>query len=158
MAEENTTQSKSVPELYQASVQHWSHAEQIRWTLLYNYLMASTILLLAWATVFASVVPHSISWPQRISLLTLPTAGLVLSALWVALGKRASSFAKMYAEVGRAFEPSGHGLFGPFLAASVHRTKLRGLASWVPSRRIILWVPVLFGFVYIVLIVISVYQ
>jgi len=84
MADENTT-------LYHASVQHWSHAEQIRWTLLYNYLMASTILLLAWATVFASAVPLSISWPKRIALVVLPTAGLLLSVLWIGLGLRASS-------------------------------------------------------------------
>jgi hypothetical protein len=40
--------------LYQAASEQWAHAEQIRWTLLYNYLTASMILLLAWTTVFAA--------------------------------------------------------------------------------------------------------
>ena len=74
--------------LYQAAVQHWSHAEQVRWTLLYNYLMASTILLLAWATVFASAVPHTISWPKRIVLVAFPMGGpgteCLVDCAWVA--------------------------------------------------------------------------
>jgi hypothetical protein len=63
--------------VYQAASQHWAHAEQIRWTLLYNYLMASTILLLAWATIFGAQssgqVRHSI-------LAALAAAGAGLSA------------------------------------------------------------------------------
>ena len=83
--------SDSQAVVYQVASQHWAHAEQIRWTLLYNYLMASTILLLAWATVFASSVNA-----RRLVLLALSVAGVVLSSVWVALGARATSFVRAY--------------------------------------------------------------
>lgn len=161
MTDQEITPDDSTSVLYQASVQHWSHAEQIRWTLLYNSLMASTILLLAWATVFASLNPQSISWPKRIGLVALPTAGFLLSAMWIALGLRASSFVEMYAGLGGTLEttvsrttvnkPSG-----PFCAASTHRATLSGAASWATSRRVLFWVPFFFVCVYGLLILISI--
>src|SRR5437870_6750726 len=111
--------------LYQAASQHWAHAEQIRWTLLYNYLMASTILLLAWATVFASSTGARL--PRYIQA-GLAAAGALLSALWVALGARATGFVSMYAATGRGLEPQLPILpgpdpvaVGPFASASQHR-------------------------------------
>lgn len=147
--------------LYEAAVQHWSHAEQIRWTLLYNYLMASTILLLAWATVFASALPGAISWPKRFALVTLPIGGLVLSVLWIALGLRASSFVEMYTRVGRALEPKSDSeskseADGPFVSASNHREVLSGVASWATSRRVLVLVPLLFVCIYGILVGISI--
>jgi hypothetical protein len=40
--------------VYTATTDHWIHAEETRWSLLYNYCMASSILLIAWAEVFTS--------------------------------------------------------------------------------------------------------
>jgi len=52
---DNATNQESATSntLYQTASQHWIHAEQVRWTLLNNFLMAATILLLAWAAVYA---------------------------------------------------------------------------------------------------------
>jgi hypothetical protein len=83
--------------LYQTASQQWTHAEQIRWTLLYNYLMASTILLLAWSAVFA---PSDHSFEKAVVLALLAFAGISLSALWVALGLRATGFVRRYAAAG----------------------------------------------------------
>jgi hypothetical protein len=36
--------------LYEVASHHWVHGEQMRWTILYNFLAGNTILLLAWAS------------------------------------------------------------------------------------------------------------
>ena len=59
--------------LYEVLAQHWAHAEQLRWTLLYNYSMACTILLLAWAAVFVSAPGCG----KRLILLTFSIAGFL---------------------------------------------------------------------------------
>jgi hypothetical protein len=46
-------QAPNEDSVYSAISQHWVHSEQTRWTLLSNFLTANSILLLAWATIFA---------------------------------------------------------------------------------------------------------
>jgi hypothetical protein len=139
-----------MPVVYQIAAQHWAHAEQIRWTLLYNYLMASTILLLAWATVFASS-----SNPSRFVLVVLALAGVILSSVWIALGARATSFVKMYEGVGlraeSAMQPSG----GPFASARDHRLSLAGIARFAPSGFVLRLVPSMFVALYVTLGLVS---
>ncbi len=143
---------------YQAASQHWAHAEQIRWTLLYNYLMASTILLLAWATIFAA--QGSITSRDWI-LAALAAAGALLSALWVALGARATGFVKMYAATGEGLEANlappkrGSSIRAPFAAAAEHRGSVTGVARLAPSH-VVLWaVPSLFLLLYLGLLYLS---
>jgi ADP-ribose pyrophosphatase YjhB (NUDIX family) len=142
--------------LYQAASQHWAHAEQIRWTLLYNYLMASTILLLAWATVFASSSSH-----PKVQVV-FAAAGAALSALWVALGARATAFVSMYTETGRSLEPSPEPLagevarVGPFAAAARHRSSMTGVGRFAPSHLVLWFVPTLFLVVYLGLLYLSI--
>jgi len=142
--------------LYQAASQHWAHAEQIRWTLLYNYLMASTILLLAWATVFASNSSHPIVQ------FVFAAAGAILSALWVALGARATGFVSMYSATGRSLEPLPEQLagevarVGPFAAAARHRSSMTGVGRFAPSHFVLWLVPTLFLVVYLALLYLSI--
>jgi protein-S-isoprenylcysteine O-methyltransferase Ste14 len=79
--------------VYQVTSQHWAHAEQIRWTLLYNLLVANTILLLAWAAIFATTVRPP---GARVILVGLCVVGLLVSLLWVFLERRANGFSLMY--------------------------------------------------------------
>jgi len=88
---DNSTSQAGWAALYQTASQQWAHAEQIRWTLLYNYLMASTIPLLAWSAVFASADDSS---EKAVVLVLLAVGGTALSALWVALGLRATGFVR----------------------------------------------------------------
>lgn len=138
---------------YQVASQHWTHAEQLRWTLLYNFLMGSTILLLAWATVFTC------SHPGRSVVLTmLAAAGIVLSLMWIALGKRCSGFVTEYSELGRRLESNGSiqlGL-GAFEIAKQHRDKISGVATLAPSRFVLCFVPSLFAFLFLSLTILSV--
>jgi hypothetical protein len=140
---------------YQVTSQHWAHAEQIRWTLLYNYLMASTILLLAWATIFTT----SHQWRQFV-LFLLSLSGVLISSIWIALGIRASRFVDMYAQLGRMYESPSQvtegSLPGPFTSANDHRNSIRGPARWVSSHLVLKCVPGIFVVVYLLLIFISV--
>ncbi len=155
--------------VYQAATHHWAHAEQIRWTLLYNYLMASTILLLAWATVFAG---NHTSVPATAVLVLLSLAGASVSAIWILLGRRASAFVEKYALGGRALEnclkpdlssaaanPSSY--VGPFTSAHELRkdfekgTKKGDWARVTQTHRVVAAVPIIFLVLYLVLLVIS---
>lgn len=101
--QESRTNSTMFIAMYQAAAQHWAHAEQVRWTLLYNYLMANTILLLGWATVFVSS-----DGPRNwIASVALCIAGAVIGFVWIAAGMRASDFVDMYGKLGKSFEESG---------------------------------------------------
>lgn len=126
---------------YQAVTAHWTHAEQLRWTILYNFLVATTILLLAWATAFASArAPGVRLWV----LIIMCGTGMVLSIAWAGLGMRGNSFVRMYAKLGQDAEM----LFPetiprPFQEAESHRRGLSGPAS-VPSWLIIGYAPLVF--------------
>ncbi len=146
--------------LYQAASQQWAHAEQIRWTLLYNYLMASTILLLAWAAVFAS---QDMSTSRSAVLVTLSLGGVALSAVWVALGARATSFVQRYREAGQALEAALVREAGitppatPFVVAHEHRCKVEGVARFAPSWFVLWGVPTVFLVLYLVLCFVSLF-
>ncbi len=147
--------------LYQTASQQWIHAEQIRWTLLYNYLMASTILLLAWAAVFASADENPI---RQGVLAALAAGGVVLSGLWVALGVRAAGFVHAYREAGVSLEHELIAATGvstrnaPFEVANNHRLDVAGLAKTVESAVVLWLVPTLFLFLYLLLARLSLRQ
>lgn len=141
--------------LYQAAGQHWAHSEQIRWTLLYNYLMASTILLLAWAAVFAA---GSTAAARKTMLVLLAIAGVVISALWFGLAARANSFVQAYAKLSLELENiiSCGEITGPFRLRDTHKPE--GLGNWVQTWFVLRAVPLIFALLYTVLVWISVYR
>jgi len=162
MKKQSTTSQTSIRDenptiLYNATTHHWAHAEQIRWTLLYNYLMASTILLLAWATVFTSCN----SW-RALLMTTLSIGGIFISALWLGLGIRATGFVKMYASLGTSLESEAQNqssgdvtVKGPFSSAAIHRSKIKGLAKAAQSGFIFKCVPIIFIIIFGVLTFVS---
>lgn len=147
--------------LYAAASAQWIHSEQVRWTLLYNFLMASTVLLLAWTAVLASTQPHI---AKLIVLSALAGGGFIISLLWIALGLRASGFVDTYREAGMCLEKVvGRGLdtpSGPFVRARLHRDALRRVKfcsrhrveRLASSRRVVYIVPAAFTGIYAVLL------
>lgn len=154
---ESRTSPEDLRTLYQAAGQHWAHAEQIRWTLLYNYLMASTILLLAWAAVLAAGSPAAIRKP---TLVLLAFAGVVISVLWVGLAARANSYVRAYAKLSLNLEDgiSAGNLLDPFRLRETHKLSIQGLAKWVPTWVVLRAVPLVFAVLYAVLVWLSVYR
>jgi hypothetical protein len=139
--------------LYPAISQHWAHSEQIRWTLLYNFLMASTILLLAWATIFVAANPCASA--RRPVLIAFAIAGLVLSIAWVGIVLRSGRFVDMYASLGHKTEEGPPAVRGPFTAADLLRPEIKGFSGVARSSRVLLAVPSVFGLLYLYLIWVS---
>jgi len=138
--------------LYEVLAQHWAHAEQLRWTLLYNYSMASTILLLAWAAVFVSA-PGS---GKRLILLTFSIAGFLVTMLWLVLQIRANGFVHMYEIAGReterALAPSRS---GSFWYSEKYRRNFSWIRKHLGTRFVAPIVLCLFAMLYAVLVLIS---
>jgi len=141
-------EAQAVSTVYQVLAQHWAHAEQIRWTLLYNYSMASTILLLAWAAMFTAASGAG----KRIVLLTLAAAGFLVTLLWLVLQIRANGFVHMYEsaalEAERQLAPSFPGSFQ-------HSQRYRNSFGWIKknlgTRRVAPIVLGIFAILYLVL-------
>ena len=146
----------SADTLYQTASQHWAHAEQVRWTLLCNFLMAATILLLAWAAVFAGTNPTVIIM-KNIALGFFAGIGLLISVLWVGLSERASGFVAVYNKCGRELEClQSSKLQGPFQRAELHRDKIPLAARYAQSRSVAIIIPTLFALLFLALLVISI--
>ena len=148
---------------YDAVNRHWAHAEQERWAILYNFLMASTILLLAWAAVFASQQ----SLLRRVVLVVLAVAGALVSLLWVTIGCRVNTFIRIYGELAEDVEARlGIGVVGPFHAGERLRlgekqnpgggTRMDQWGRRITSRHFVVLVPLVFASVYVVFILASV--
>jgi len=129
--------------VYPAASDHWTHAEQVRWTLLYNFLMAITILLLAWAAVAAATVEPL--WAKRLVLLSFSAGGFILSVVWFGLALRAGRFVHHYAGFGRSVERDHLNIEGPFRSAESFRCTIGGPAALAPSRVVLPLVPALFA-------------
>jgi hypothetical protein len=161
----NAPTESDVLAAYQAVNQHWSHAEQERWSILYNFLTANTILLLAWAAIFSSTTPIRGS-----ALMVLSLSGILISLLWLTIGSRVNMFIKRYGELGETIENQLHlHAIGPFHVGEIIRKKERSdeskrnrklnlterLGTIIPSRTFVLFVPMLFVIIYIALLVLS---
>jgi hypothetical protein len=137
---------------YVAAVNLWCHLDQARHTSLYNYLMASTILLLAWGTVFATnLFPRS----RHDILLVLACAGILISLAWFAYGIRANKYVIEYENMALNYEKTYlNPDTWPFHQRRTIRDSLSCPASCASSTYIIPGVPILFCFVYILLLLV----
>jgi hypothetical protein len=112
---------------YQVLNQHWMHSEQIRWTVVYNFLVANSILILAWATAFFSQSRERFKFHL---LLLLCATGCVLSFFWTSIAMRSNSFVRFYSQKGREAEKMfPEGAPRPFQTAEGHRDGLPGKAA-----------------------------
>jgi hypothetical protein len=135
---------------YVAAVDLWCHLDQARHTALYNYLMASTILLLAWGTIFATnIFPRS----RHDILNVLALAGVVISLAWAAYGARANKYVIECEKMALNYEKT---FLNPDTWPFHQRRAIRGSlpcpASCASSTYIIPGVPILFCIVFIVLL------
>jgi hypothetical protein len=88
------------------------HAETIAQTRFNNYLVADSLLLLAWATLFSGQGPDS----SRLVLIVLAALSAVLSFFWIILGTRQEKFLKLHSTYLVSLEqslPSSFWIGGP---------------------------------------------
>jgi len=149
--------SSSKTTIYQTITDHWQHAEDIRWTLLNNYFVGSSILLLAWTALFTS---HPRSFIVGPLLLGLSLLGVFISSLWVCIQFRANGFVETYIEQGVKWEKTIQNEInpdGPFIASDIYRKeKIRGLARVGKSGFVCVIVPFGFWILYVFLIGVSI--
>ncbi len=153
---------------YDAIHRHWVHAEEERWSILNNFLVASTILLLAWAAVFVAQATTA----RNIVLTLLSLGGFGISLLWITIASRVSIFIDLYTRLGEEVEASLVLANGPFIQARErirHGKKLETrLTGWpnrvidslglkISSRVFVTLIPGVFAVVYIALLLSSVF-
>lgn len=88
-------------ELYAAQIQLIVHAEATSWNRLYNFLMGNTILVLAWATIYAS--SHR-SLVGDFVLSAICIMGAASGIAWSKLGVRSRRILDEYMNQARAIE------------------------------------------------------
>ncbi len=86
--------------LYNASIQLIIHAENTSWTRIINFLTADSILMLAWATIFASSDLANKAWV----LIIMSLVGFLLSIVWAPFGSRGRRYFKRYVDIAKALE------------------------------------------------------
>lgn len=92
----------SAREAYPALVQLVIHAESITWNRFYNFLMANSILVLAWATVFAS--PGNDRIGSRVVLAAICVLGGASGIAWAGLAVRGRRFLFAFVSLGQSME------------------------------------------------------
>ena len=142
--------------LYSAATNLAIYSEQSRWARLNSYLVVNSILLVAWATVFASQSGDHRS--SVLAVLCLP--GIALGILWAFLGERSSQYLDILHSSIEKFEKSipVEMSLRPFLEIAGLREKVRGggkLTKLTSSRTIVIGVPIVFSLLYVFLGVIS---
>jgi hypothetical protein len=85
-------------ERYRSTTEHWTHTDQIRQWLLYNMLMASSVLVLGWSALY--VYANS----SAFLLVSLSVLGMICSAAWWLIVRRASGYFYMYEKAARDIE------------------------------------------------------
>jgi hypothetical protein len=143
---------------YAAASQQWIHAEQMRWTILNNFLVGNTILLVAWSTLFVALVEGVHAVGLNIVLIGFCGVGMAGSVVWAFLELRANRFADKYFEAGLALEqgpgpvPQEPNVRGPFWIAHQHRSD--GLLK---THKVVVGVPIVFAAIYVALLIVSIY-
>src|SRR5260221_12907261 len=79
-----------IRELYSAQMDLLNAAEAITWVRFNNYLVANSVLVVAWATIYgpADVTGHPLSGPVCAVLLAISALGVLGSLVWWDLGRR----------------------------------------------------------------------
>jgi hypothetical protein len=134
--------------IYQIAQNQWEHAEQLRWTVLYNFLVASTILLLAWGAVFGTAPGSS---KQTYVLMIFCFVGGFVSIFWVALVIRANRFVKYHSIKAQELEASLPHQWRLFGAVEAFRNGLEGFEGWISTRRAVLFIPSTFFLMFVIL-------
>lgn len=91
----------SVDTLYNSITQLVVNSESISWSRLYYYLVAVSLLTVAWVGLFTA---ESCSVTSQFLSIFIPPTGILISVLWRGLGKRSRAFLNLYLDLGFKFE------------------------------------------------------
>ena len=123
------------------------HAESISWNRLYNFLTCNAILLVAWATIYASEPDN----PGLVAMALFCIVGAVSGIVWVELGRRGREYLRQYIEQATQLEELPNA-FSPDIPPHLHafQVDVKG-PFYGQSRWILQKMPCAFAFLYVVL-------
>lgn len=136
-------------ETHSAIVQLVTHAESTSWNRFHNFLIANSILVLAWVTIYVS---SSRSPMVTHVLVAICVLGVLSGVFWAALGYRGRKFTDGYIELGTSIEEGIEG-HKPLTESKNLRDTLP--CGWSGSRYIVAVGPLIFALFYILLVVAS---
>jgi len=142
----------SAERIYSEIIANIIHAESITWERFYSFLMASSILVLAWAALYK---PNS--GPSLI-LFTISVFGSLMSLSWAALGYRGRRYHQLYVKLACRMEKPDRWPLG--LEEYRMLTRSRRLRKELPfffggSRFLLVSIPLAFLILYLALAVVS---
>jgi hypothetical protein len=133
-----------------AILQIYQHADGISWNRLYNFLMFSTILVLAWSTIYSQGNrPRYASFAMAL----ISSLGFIGGIAWAAVGHRGRRFTTFILEQGKRLEDLSKEDFAicTMILESHHEFSFK----YVGSYRMMVLTPLVFCWLYGVLFVLS---
>lgn len=92
---------KNTPDIYGAVVQFVIHAENISWNRFNNFLLAASVLVIAWATLYSQA---SDSCGSRVIQSLICLLGILCGIAWAFLGARSRDYLDKYIDQGSEME------------------------------------------------------
>jgi len=145
-----------VKDIYSNLVQLTIHSEEIAWNRFNSFLLASSILIIAWATIYVAIdIPD-----KKIILLAICCFGFLISLFFSGLGYRSRRFLQEHIRLGEYIEAdpncwpnSLNQKYKPFnQIVSIRDNSLWGICG---GRIILVFGPLLFAVFYLLLIYFS---
>lgn len=136
-------------ETYSAIVQLVAHAESISWNRFHNFLIANSVLVLAWVTIYVS---NGSSLMLTCILVAICVLGVLSGIFWAALGYRGRKFVDGYIDLGTQIEKGIEG-HKPLTESKNTRDALP--CGWSGSRYILMVGPCIFALFFVLLLVAS---
>ena len=142
---------------YPALTQLVTSAEAITWNRFSNFLMSNSILILAWAAIYAGTASPPMA---KVILIAIGLLGVLTCPLWAALGSRGRKFLNAYVHLASLMEddatlwPAQFAKYQPFKTTE----SLRETLPWKEfgSFFLVTFTPLLFTAFYLVLLVASI--
>ena len=143
--------------LYPSLVQLVIHAETINWNRFYNFLMSNSILILAWATIYAQQLPDF----ATTVLVVISVLGLVSCIAAAALGWRGTGYLEKYVDLGVRIEADeecwGTNLADEYKLLTITEQYGKDASCcWARSRYLLRLGPVAFLIFYVFLLCVSI--
>lgn len=135
---------------YSSIVQLVIHAENISWNRFNNFLVAATVLVIAWATIYPTA-PDSCA--ARFIQYFICLLGILGGIAWAFLGCRSRDYLEMYLKLGEEIEKGeGESEIKPFQKTKEIRSNH---CKYFSSRFLLMAVPIVFSVLYLAMLVVT---
>ena len=147
----------SPSDLYHGAIQSITSAESTTWNRTYNFLTANSILILAWATFFASSNCAEKAW----ILIALSSVGVFLSVVWAPFSSRSRKYLELYMMLARDLERSGRNYskeksYGPIDAGEKVEPYFLPFEKFSRAKNLAVLVPLVFAAAFFFFLLVSI--